>query len=421
MNLLVTRNGTLADLKFTATQTAPPSGESLRIQSSATPSDESSWTDLPDGNHGGMNRSTNPDLPDFFLLLANNLPAGGNIFFRAIGSLSGSIDSISNFTGPYLLVADKPPVITITPPNHLSGSGTQADPFVVPAGQIKFSADAMPDPSRPPSKIVKLSLQIDGKTITDAPGAPAFVDYRYTVIGDHVLEGLATDVLGATGRAGTGAVYIRVVPSGDRSSSAARSSERDVTATAASLPSGNTYTLVKDNQLWNDDTSWVDARGKNGVPGPNDLAIVGRLTVNLPGTPFLGTEVGSIVLNGGSIVGSNLGLVLDNHFTIYGGRITDLFLQVQAGALCELLNTTDVAASGAEVRNYGSFLLHGAGGCKIDKFKNYGVTNFQSPISIAPDAAVNPLAGARVLDTAFTGSGLLTGLNPNSLVAQGAG
>jgi hypothetical protein len=183
--LLVKRNGSLADLAFTAGEISAPSGVALRVQSSTTPATESSWTDLADGNSGRMTRSTNSNYPNVFLLLANKLPAGSGIYFRAVASLSGSIDSRSNITGPYTLTADTPPVVTLHPPAGVGGSGTQSDPLIVPTGTFHFSADATPDLGRSASKITSLKLQIDGSTLSDTPSAPAGIDYTTSAIGDH--------------------------------------------------------------------------------------------------------------------------------------------------------------------------------------------------------------------------------------------
>ncbi len=418
--LLFKRNGTLGDLSFTAGVQAAPSDAAVRIQSSTTPGVESSWSELADGHAGHMTRSTNTNYPDVFLLLANKVPAADHIYFRAIAQKSGYLDSISNAVGAYTLINDTPPTVTAHPPAGLGGSGTPDDPIIVPAGQIQFSADATPDPQRHESVIATLKLQIDGATIQSFSGAPGSIDYRYTRLGEHTLEAVAIDDLGATSRAGTGVVHILVVPTGDRVSHAVRSRGTTNSAAAAAV-AGKTYRLVRDGALWNDETAWVDAQEKNGVPGPNDIALVGHLTVRVPGVPAPITDVGSVVLNGGGIVGGDnnvIGMTVETHFTIYSGRITGLNLTIGSKAICELLNMTDVAASGAIVYNYGSFFLHGAGGCKTDKFFNYGLSNFQLPISIPSDAGLNPLADTRLLDTTFQGNGAVTGLNPNALIAQ---
>lgn len=138
------RNGVLADIDFTAGEISAAFGVALHIQTSTTPATEASWTNLSDGQTGLMTRSTDKNYPYVFTLLANQLPAGTGVYYRAVATLSGSLPSISNVTGPYTLTADTPPSVTLHPPSAQSGKGKLLDPYIVPAGQIKFSADATP-------------------------------------------------------------------------------------------------------------------------------------------------------------------------------------------------------------------------------------------------------------------------------------
>jgi len=111
--LRVLGNTMAADLYFLATVATAQSGETMRVQASSNPADESSWNDIPNGNAGHMTVST---LPKVFVLPVNNYPAGSGIFFRAIGSLSGFTDSISQPVGAFNLISDVPPKVTMTKP-----------------------------------------------------------------------------------------------------------------------------------------------------------------------------------------------------------------------------------------------------------------------------------------------------------------
>jgi len=97
--------GTIAPggpIQFRAAQSSTVSGLIVRIQYSTTPTNEGSWTDLPDGNGGhlqlhGGNYTFGTNGTTFY-------PAGAAVYFRAISSAPGFTDSIStNILGPYSL------------------------------------------------------------------------------------------------------------------------------------------------------------------------------------------------------------------------------------------------------------------------------------------------------------------------------
>ncbi len=411
VGLWLKRNGWLADLSFTAVEANPPAGVALSVQSSTTPEVEASWSEV-----GAMNPSTNATYPNFFLLLTNNLPARAGVYFRAVAKLSGSLDSLSNVLGPYTLRADAPPVVTLHPPVGLSGRGTPEDPLLIAAGSFHFSADAIADAARNGSRIASLKLQIDGTTLKTSESGSAGLDYTTNVLGLHVLEATAVDDLGATSRAGTGAFYLQVVPSGDRSAAASRNS-----AASATSATGSTYTLVTDNGLWNDPATWRNARGVNGVPGPNDLVVIGAMRVRL--MPSANAEVASVILQGGNIIGPGK-LLIDKQLTVTSGRTTNISLVIQAGATCELLNSVDlIFGGGTEIVNNGRLFLHGSGGLRTDVFTNHGLTNFQTPLTIPPAAGLDPLAGLKILDAgSIANTGNILGFNLAPLISQdGAG
>ena len=91
-------------IHFSATQSSTVSGLIVRIESSMTPTNEGSWTDLPDGN-GGHLQQTGAGIYTFGVGGTRFYPVGTNIYFRAITSAPGYTDSIStNILGPYTLV-----------------------------------------------------------------------------------------------------------------------------------------------------------------------------------------------------------------------------------------------------------------------------------------------------------------------------
>ena len=159
--LSVTGNSNIADLYFRARESTVQSGVALRVQATTTPADDGSWTDLNNGNAGAMQQSTNSLYPNSFLLLVNNYPAGQGIYFRAVASLSGSVDSISQPVGAFNLISDVPPKVTMTPPSPAlagGGDGSSPDkPILLQSGFFSFGASVQ---SGQPLKY--LGLGIDG-------------------------------------------------------------------------------------------------------------------------------------------------------------------------------------------------------------------------------------------------------------------
>ena len=164
--LAVTGNGFFADLYFRAQVATATSGMAVRVQTSTTPFNENSWTDLNDGHSGHMQQSSDPKR---FFLLANKVPPGTSIYFRAIASRSGYADGLSKPNGPYKIAADKPPTIasfTITP-SGLPGSGNGNDiahPIILKPGQLAFAISALPSSGR---SMKGIKLLYDGSTLFD--------------------------------------------------------------------------------------------------------------------------------------------------------------------------------------------------------------------------------------------------------------
>ncbi|MBA3608260.1 MAG: hypothetical protein H0W43_07100, partial [Chthoniobacterales bacterium] len=89
-------------LSFSALQTGFPAGLKVRVQTSTTPNNSGSWTDLPNGSGGYM---TKDETSGRFVLNATNYPLQNGISFRAISSAPGYADSISNIVGPFDLAS----------------------------------------------------------------------------------------------------------------------------------------------------------------------------------------------------------------------------------------------------------------------------------------------------------------------------
>lgn len=353
----------------------------MRVQSSRTPADEQSWTDL---NPPEMHAVFNFELFEVdFILLVNNPPVGQGLYFRAVGGGSGYVDSISNACGPFSIVSDIPPVVTTNPPTAASNSKTTADaangdghdpenPIILPVGVISFSGSAQS------SRAIKtLKLQIDGNTVAEFPGQSAGAVSLPVMAGDHVLETVAIDDLGARTRAGTGPVFIRVQPSG---------------------ASGKTFRVAKDNGFWNNETTWIDQNDKEGIPGRNDFAIIGGSTIQFA-TGAGGGEARAVSINGGGLSGATF-LRIYGQLTVFAATVEGpMVLEIQPGAVCQLLNATHIefnplgSFGRGAILNYGTVNVHGSGGIVgTERFINYGWVNWQTPISVPPAAQTNPLA-----------------------------
>lgn len=417
--LYVEGNNSAADLYFLARVASVQSGVSLRVQASTAPGNEASWTDLSNGNAGHMQQSTRQNLPNQFLLLVNNYPAAQGLFFRAVASVSGSVDSISQPVGAFNLVSDVPPKVTITPPAALSGSGDGHDadqPILVANGLFSFGANVQT------SRALKnLKLQIDGATLASFQnGEKQGSVVTLNVVGDHVLEALAVDDLGATGRAGTGVIYIRIVPA--PSSATAERTASDTDTVAASI--GKTFVAAPGTNFWVNRATWKDQDGNpvNNVPGPDDFAIIGSSSnVGFSGSSDNpeNVSVKSLTLNGGKLfsTGTKDNLTILGIMTITGGEVNGpLKINIKEGAQLLLLNPSDISFNANQqgvgsIDNHGTCNLHGSGGIHgLDGFSNGGTLNWQMPLSAPLNAALDPAAGIRMIDAkSRLNSGLITG------------
>lgn len=417
-------NSSIADLYFRATKSSVQNGEALRIQSSTNPTDEASWTDLNNGNAGAMQRSTNPAFPNVFLLLVNNYPAAQGVFFRAVASLSGAVDSISNATGPFTLVNDTPPSVTVQPPAGLAGSGDGHDaahPVIVSVGQMHIVVNAQSNRT-----IKTLKLLVDGSPLVSLNDTTN-IDYTTSVIGVglHVLEGFAIDDLGAAARGGTGAVYLQVNPPTTNAVHAQRMQPDGATATTAA---GKTFKAVQNN-FWRNAPTWKDENGNTGIPGPNDYAIVGTAIIGLAQGDDI--TVNSVSISGGKLLGTAVTstLTVTGTMTITAGSVDGAInLIIREGAKLDLINPANISFNGANggvgsVYNHGTINLHGAAGIRgMDIVDNFALVNFQTPISPALNAAVDPAAANRVVNAqSIEHLGKITGTGGALITSDGAG
>jgi hypothetical protein len=400
--LLFTGNGLIADLYFLAIESAIPNGLSVRVQASTTPSVEGSWADLSNANSGHMTQSTDPAE---LILLVNNYPTTKGIYFRAVGGAPGFLDSISNIFGPLDVTQVVPPTVTVqlpagTTPAH---GHDPSDPIEIQDGFFGFGAHI---DSQLPLKNV--ALKIDGTTLTSFQNGETDVSIiTANVDGLHSLEAVAHAQAPngglVTGRAGTGVIWVNIIPS---TSSAARARSASQTSPRAATSAGKTFHVVNSGGKWYDPGTWNDQNGASGVPGEADLAIVGSSTV----VADKDIVSGSVTLaDGGRIIGPGTFDVFGT-ITITGGSFENSTLYIAKGAVCNLVNSVDVHFSG-RVIVFGTWNVHGTGGLLgLDRFENHSTVNFITPLSIPLNGATDPGAGQRILSaTTVSNSGSISG------------
>jgi DNA-binding beta-propeller fold protein YncE len=332
--LYVATNGGGQEMKFRGKVGTEQAGITLRVQSTTSPDDDTSWSDLNDGNSGGMHPFADPKQ---FYLDTTNYPAGDVIYFRAVATAPGFLNSFSNIIGITHVVTGTPPEVSAFPStlDQLqpgSGSGTSAnDPLILALGSLKFTVQA----SSPDGKALKAVAMIyDGSTINKSEGngvsGTLNTDYTTTVPGDHVIKAFATDDRGVSGYADP--VYLRILP-----------------------PSGKVFTMVSSGD-WSDAKNWQDRSGQNGVPGGNDVAIVGQsnATISQAITAY------AISLLGGSLNGSGGSLTVSGMLSVVSGQLRNVNLTIDSHGTLAIVGDNDVPISGS-VNNLGKIKILGAG------------------------------------------------------------
>jgi hypothetical protein len=412
-----TGNGPIADFYFKAVESAVPSGIAIRVQATTTPADEATWRDLSNGHAGAMTQSIDPTQ---FLLLVNNYPTTAGIYFRAVASAPGFVDSISNLVGPYDVTQTIPPVVSITPPTGLpnSGSGASIDsPILVTEGTFNVSASAQTNRA-----VKKLALQLDGQTKFELTDGSKHLDYVLGGIplGDHVLEVVAVDDLGARARAATGATYIRVVPA----PSALKAARSVRSGASAADSTGKIYAVINSGGSWDDPATWIDATGNPGVPGPDDFAVIGNASVKFG----LDRTVKSLSINGGHLLGPGIVTIL-GIMTFTAGTVEDnVGIVIRSGAVLQLNNPTDLqfnpGSNGrGHIFNAGTCNIHGSAGIiGADYITNDGTINWLPSIEIPLNASIDPNAALRSLQAnTFTNGGIISGDLPHLIGSDSAG
>ena len=402
-----TGNGSIADLYFRATESATVAGMPVRVQASTMPGEESSWSDLSNGNSGHMTQSTDPKQ---FLLLVNKYPTTRNVFFRAIASASGYVDSISNVMGPYDITADIPPIVTVYTQPGLSGSGDGHDadhPIKLTPDTTLFTAGVQSDRA-----IKTVKLQVDGMTVSEYAGT-GNPNTRYpalftATVGDHVFQAVAVDDLGARARAGTGATYVRVVP-GQSSAKAERAAGSSATSFETA---GRVFTAVQNLGFWDNENTWRDENGNPGVPGQDDMAIIGKLNIGIQNN----VRVKAVTISGGRLsngTGEIWALRVLGQMEIADLQINGpIRIIIDQDATCVLTNSSNIQFGqtgelfvAGTLQDLGSAGLAGA-----KSITNQGRIHFVAPITIPANAAVDPAAALRIFQAnSVTSSGLISG------------
>ncbi len=407
--LIAAPNGFNADMFFVADVPASPNDLALRIQATTTPGAESSWTDL---NNGSAGRMAPRDVPNQFFLLLNDYPPAADLYFRVKTSAPGFVDNLSAARGPFTLIHDVPPVVTMIPPKGLPGSGDGRDldhPILVSAGTINFGATAESN-----RQMKSFILRYDGSTVSSAGRGVASVraDYTTDEIGDHVIDAVAIDDLDGRARAGTEPHYIRVVPRA-RAGSAMTSAGSTAGETSAIAGLPRIFRVVRSGGKWNDPGTWVDSFGKPGVPGLLDFAVIGKSTVTGSGR----FDVLGLSISGGRLAGSatsELPLIVgvDGIFTMAGGSFSYAAVEIGSGAKGELVNDVNLRFEKTGlINNLGTLNIHGSGGIfEAKNIENQGALNWLAPLTIHPLAGVSPVADTRTIASSlFSNSGLISG------------
>ncbi len=325
--LYISRNGPVANIRFGVTEATIPAGTAVRIQATKTPASAASWADIDNGS-----LTQDSTAPNQFYLGLDNYPSGEGVFFRALATEAGYVDSISQEIGPIAFILDPAATVNISLSNGLAKDvhGGEDFDFPLTLHTGSFDVTATAQSGRP---INYVGLKYDGDTLESFASAASegnTVNYKAGIAGDHLVEAIATDDLGVIGDARP--VHVRVAPA---------------------APGRMLFAGRPGN--WSDPSMWIDSNGISGVPGPDDFAVLSSVDVSLPSD----VNVKAVSLNGGTISGPGK-LTVTGFFTIGGGRIKS-DLEIPAGATCLMINDAD-AAFGGQVINGGRFKLHGKGG-----------------------------------------------------------
>jgi DNA-binding beta-propeller fold protein YncE len=357
--LYISRNGPVANIRFGVTEATIPAGTAVRIQATKTPASAASWADIDNGS-----LTQDSTAPNQFYLGLDNYPSGEGVFFRALATEAGYVDSISQEIGPIAFILDPAATVAISLSNGLAKDvhGGEDFDFPLTLHTGSFDVTATAQSGRP---INYVGLKYDGDTLGSFGSAASegnTVNYKAGIAGDHLVEAIATDDLGVIGDARP--VHVRVAPA---------------------APGRMLFAGRPGN--WSDPSMWIDSNGISGVPGPDDFAVLSSVDVSLPSD----VNVKAVSLNGGTISGPGK-LTVSGFLTIGGGRIKS-DLEIPAGATCLMINDAD-AAFGGQVTNGGRFKLHGKGGITgIKTGTNAGTAGADGIAGVQPDGFFDGVLG----------------------------
>jgi hypothetical protein len=320
-SLYITRNGPVANIRFGVTQLNPPSGLEVRLQSTTTPSSETTWTTV-------SYLTVDPNDARQFYLDRDDYPVGDGVYFRVIATAPGYVQSISGPQGPFTFIHDPAAQVTITIPDSGGSGGTSFDNPLTPNSN---SFTVMASATGAGRQLSSLNLLYDGDRIDRFIGGTTngSTQYNTSVAGHHLIEAVAIDDLGVTGHARP--VHVHVRPSG-----------------------GKIYRRTSSG-VWADPAAWLDEQGGHAIPGENDFAVLSGFDVSVANAVTLR----AFSLNGGKITGA--GKITVTGFATLGGGSIRNDMEIAQGATLLLINDQNVQLGGTIV-NRGRTKFHGRGG-----------------------------------------------------------
>jgi Tol biopolymer transport system component len=324
-------------------------GLQVRVQSSTTPRDEQSWTSLPGGiMTTNCTADVDPNFCDgaatnFFHVRSSDYQTG-EVYFRAISSAPGHVDSLSRAIGPFKLTRDELPQVLLTPPGPNAPGKTGTDQPDV----LFVSVDA----NDPDGSVVRVDLYVDGRPFLTKDSPPWVFDIQSLSPGRHSLDAYGWDNVGGLGFSNHVGDYF------------------------VSNEGGFTFDRVADGD-WNEATGWQPT----GVPGPNDVARIVNHTVTLNGA---NVSVSALTLSGGRINGPGSVTVANMFFATEAGTVLEnLAVNVPASTGVLFVDSPAsifdgiVVFNNVTVNNYGKAILSGHGFEGGTSFlNNHGVSTF---------------------------------------------
>ncbi|MEY2563976.1 MAG: hypothetical protein QOH88_2169 [Verrucomicrobiota bacterium] len=349
-------------LIFTAGQSSQAAGLKVRVQYSFSPLMESSWTDLPNG-------TMSPEF-NYYIVSSNSYPTSNSIYFRAISSAPGAIDSVSNYIGPWRLTNNDLPAVHINLAENQTFSRNSSVPVSVTATDS--------------NGISRVELYVDGENQGVDTEAPFEFDLRGIEPGTHSLVAFAYDNLFTPNVSN---VIERITLTDSRFT---------------------IYNRTSDG-AWNDPSGW----SPQSIPGANDVVEIssGR-TVTLSGS----VSVRMLSLSGNLRGPGSLSVI--NQFSWISGQLDSLTLNIGAAARFLSFSGADKSLNNVTVNNAGKFVVAGKGvvGNKGTTLNNTGTFAFAGQLgdsvigttplaafgSVSHNGGVIQLAGGKFVAPSYT-------------------